>query len=325
MQRRFQQRPAGGLHVVDDDAQQAALGDGGFCPAFGGQPGAPLGQGHLLPVFHLQLEGRQGIALQQLVLVGFDDQPALVDDAHRVAHPLHVREDVGGHEDRALAAQALDQRGHGETEWADSYTLNSALGDLEAFVSALDVKSFVLLGHSMGGWISYMYAPSHPAQVVRLIIVDMGPEIMPAFAQRLSSSLDAGDVFENHEHVLRKMRAENSRASDEELFHRAKHNVHQRQDGKWTWRYDRGFRDGSRPIERLAPAQQWQALARITCPTLLVRGAETDLLARETALRMVSTIPNCRYVEIPHAGHSVFMDNPTDFIAAVEKFLSADS
>lgn len=220
---------------------------------------------------------------------------------------------------------ALDQRGHGETEWADSYTLNSALGDLEAFVSALDVKSFVLLGHSMGGWISYTYAPSHPAQVVRLIIVDMGPEIMPAFAQRLSSSLDAGDVFESHEHVLRKMRAENSRASDEELFHRAKHNVKQRQDGKWTWRYDRGFRDGSRPIERLAPAQQWQALARITCPTLLVRGAETDLLARETALRMVSTIPNCRYVEIPHAGHSVFMDNPTDFIAAVEKFLSADS
>lgn len=220
---------------------------------------------------------------------------------------------------------ALDQRGHGETEWADSYTLNSALGDLEAFVSALDVKSFVLLGHSMGGWISYTYAPSHPAQVVRLIIVDMGPEIMPAFAQRLSSSLDAGDVFENHEHVLRKMRAENSRASDEELFHRAKHNVHQRQDGKWTWRYDRGFRDGSRPIERLAPAQQWQALARITCPTLLVRGAETDLLARETALRMVSTIPNCRYVEIPHAGHSVFMDNPTDFIAAVNEFLSADS
>ncbi|HEY6042628.1 MAG TPA: alpha/beta hydrolase [Anaerolineae bacterium] len=220
---------------------------------------------------------------------------------------------------------ALDQRGHGETEWADSYTLNSALGDLEAFVSALGVKSFVLLGHSMGGWISYTYAPSHPAQVVRLIIVDMGPEIMPAFAQRLSSSLDAGDVFESHEHVLRKMRAENSRASDEELFHRAKHNVKQRQDGKWTWRYDRGFRDGSRPIERLAPAQQWQSLARITCPTLLVRGAETDLLARETALRMVSTIPNCRYVEIQHAGHSVFMDNPTDFIAAVNEFLSAYS
>src|SRR5512143_497316 len=48
---------------------------------------------------------------------------------------------------------ALAQRGHGETEWADGYTLNSALGDLDAFVSALDVKSFVLLGHSMGGWI----------------------------------------------------------------------------------------------------------------------------------------------------------------------------
>jgi pimeloyl-ACP methyl ester carboxylesterase len=174
----------------------------------------------------------------------------------------------------------------------------------------------------MGGWIGYNYAPLHPAQVGRLIIVDMGPEIMPVFNQRLRSSLQASDVFDSPEHVFRHMRAENPRASDEELIHRAKHNVTQRADGKWIWRYDRGFRNGTRPIERPAPEQQWQALARITCPTLLVRGAETDLLARETAERMISVIPNCQYVEIPHAGHSVFTDNPGAFIAAVKEFLS---
>lgn len=220
---------------------------------------------------------------------------------------------------------APDQRGHGETEWADSYSLEAAIQDLDAFVSALEIRSFTLLGHSLGGLIGYFYAATHPTRVERLIIVDMGPEIMPAFTQRLAGSLGGGDVFDDHEHVFRIMREGNAHASDEELFHRAKHNVRRRQDGKWTWRYDRGFRDGSHRVERVDPEQQWQALARITCPTLLVRGAESDLLSRETARRMINVIPHCHLIEIPNAGHSVFMDNPTDFIAALKKFLSAEN
>ena len=54
-----------------------------------------------------------------------------------------------------------DQRGHGETEWADSYSLDAAIQDLDAFVSALEVKSFTLLGHSLGGLIGYFYAATH--------------------------------------------------------------------------------------------------------------------------------------------------------------------
>ena len=59
----------------------------------------------------------------------------------------------------------------------------------------------------------------------------------------------------------------------------------------------------------------------ITCPTLVVRGAETDLLASDTAQQMLETIPNSQLVEIPQAGHMVFEDNPADFIAAVKEFL----
>lgn len=218
---------------------------------------------------------------------------------------------------------APDLRGHGETEWSDKYSLKSAMDDLEAFVSALDVKTFTLIGHSLGGLIGYLYTPAHATRVERLVIVDMGPEIMPAFSQRLVNSLAESNVFESREHVFQKLRADNARASDDELRQRAKHNVRQRQDGKWTWRYDHGFKDGSKRVERLDPDAQWQALARIACPTLLVRGSESDLLSRETARRMINVIPHCHLIEIPNAGHSVFMDNPIDFIAALEEFLSA--
>lgn len=216
---------------------------------------------------------------------------------------------------------ALDQRGHGETEWAMEYTIARGVADLFTFGGAMGLKKFVLLGHSMGGLVAYNYAAVHPDQVERLVIVDYGPEVQPAFRQRLGQSMQAIDVFDNPEQAFQKMRAENPRPSDEEMRHRVMHNVMQRGDGKWTWRYDRGLRDGTRPLERVAPNEQWHILARINCPTLLVRGAETDLLARETAERMARTIPNCKLVEIARAGHSVPADNPNAFIAALREFL----
>jgi pimeloyl-ACP methyl ester carboxylesterase len=65
----------------------------------------------------------------------------------------------------------------------------------------------------------------------------------------------------------------------------------------------------------------WSALRQITCPTLLVRGAESDILSPELAQRMVQAIPNCRLVEVPNSGHSVPLDNPSGFLAAVRTFL----
>lgn len=218
---------------------------------------------------------------------------------------------------------ALDQRGHGETEWATDYKISSAVGDVDAFVRTLGLRKFVLLGHSMGALIAYNYAPAHLDQIEKLVLVDFGPELMPAFGKRLQASMQANDIFDDPDQAFKQMRAGNPRPTDSALRERAIHNLMQRADGKWTWRYDRGFRDSTRTLERLAPEQQWQLLTQITCPTLLVRGAETDLLARETAERMVRTIVNCQLVEVPNAGHSVPLDNPDGFIAAVSKFLIA--
>lgn len=219
---------------------------------------------------------------------------------------------------------ALDQRGHGETEWAKEYSMASGIADVEAFARELGLKKFVLVGHSMGGRIAYYYAPRHLDQIERLVIVDIGPEISPVFVKRLQAAMVANDIFNNPEEAFQVLRAANPRPSDDELRERTNRNLMQLADGKWTWRYDRGLRNGERPLERLDAESQWAILSQITCPTLLVRGAETDLLERSSAERIVRTIPNCKFVEIPKAGHSVPLDNPKDFIAALREFLTQD-
>ena len=98
----------------------------------------------------------------------------------------------------------------------------------------------------------------------------------------------------------------------------------QRPDGRWTFRYDVALRNNSGARVLATPQeieQDWQSLRQISCPTLLVRGAQSDILSPELARRMVESIPNCTLVEGPDSGHSVPLDNPAGFLHAVRAFL----
>jgi esterase len=220
---------------------------------------------------------------------------------------------------------ALDQRGHGETEWAQDYQPERMVEDIDAFQRALDLRRFALLGLSMGGRNAYGYAAQFPAEVERLVIVDIGPEIVAAGSDRIRGGVLAPDTFDDPEEAVRRARAANPRPPDAELRHRTLNNLIRRDDGRWTWRYDVALRAPDRPLPRPNPDAAWALLPRIACPTLLVRGAESDILSRETAERMVQEIPDCRLVEVPDAGHSIPLDNPTGFLAAIDPFLPGSS
>jgi pimeloyl-ACP methyl ester carboxylesterase len=73
---------------------------------------------------------------------------------------------------------ALDQRGHGETEWAEptQYGVDHMVSDLEAFVAEMGLDKCTLLGLSMGGRNAIHYAGARPPELQRLVIVDIGPE-----------------------------------------------------------------------------------------------------------------------------------------------------
>jgi len=227
---------------------------------------------------------------------------------------------------RALAGEyhilALDQRGHGDSDWAPDgdYSVEAHLRDIHGFVEGLGLKPFILMGLSMGGRNAISYTATHPDRVRALVIVDIGPETMREGRQNIrrftseTEELDSFDAFVERAHKF------NPRRSLENLRERLRWNLKQLPSGKWTWRYDKRFRtdefEGARQRVDL-----WPYVRRIQCPTILVRGAESDVLSGDAAKKVVDTIPACQYAVVEKAGHTVMGDNPEGFLAAVRPFL----
>ncbi len=243
---------------------------------------------------------------------------------------------------------ALDQRGHGESGWApaDRYGTDEMVADLQAFVGALALRDYHLLGLSMGGIVSFHFAGGVRATGVgtgsadarytggnsagdsgarsdgpaRLVLVDIGPELIASGAARIQDSKRATDVFATKDEAVAQQRAANPRAPDAHLRYRMENNLMRLEDGRWTWRYDRAVRD-PRNLGARDPAAGWAALANIRVPTLLMRGGESDLLAPEVAARMVRDLPDGHFAEVAGSGHSVPLDAPEAFMAAARRFL----
>jgi pimeloyl-ACP methyl ester carboxylesterase len=222
---------------------------------------------------------------------------------------------------------ALDQRGHGESEWADEYSTEHSVSDLMAFIAALALERIVLVGHSMGARNSIVYLSRHPEQVEKFVIVDVGPELSPVGGRRIRDGWqNSQDVFDSPEQAFRQLRAVNQRPPLEHHRTRVYHGLKQMPDGRWTWKYDKKLRTGAggKPSGPLLTVDDyWRMWSAITCPMLLVRGEVSDLLAAESAAKMVMANPRCSLVEIPGAGHSVPMDRPVEFEQAVRQWLRA--
>jgi pimeloyl-ACP methyl ester carboxylesterase len=220
---------------------------------------------------------------------------------------------------------ALDQRGHGETDWAPQYSTKLMADDAQHFIESLGLGRIALVGHSMGACNAYYLAAHHPELVSRLVIGDFGPDVMgsPAgnnVAGRIRAAADA--VFSDPEEVVAAAYAMNPRASETDVRGRVIANLKQRDDGRWVWRYDAAGLAAPGPEGRMpSREEQWAMLERITCPTLIIRGGESDTLTAETAARMLTVIPNVRLVEVPRAGHSIPLDNPDGWLAVVRPFL----
>jgi pimeloyl-ACP methyl ester carboxylesterase len=217
---------------------------------------------------------------------------------------------------------ALDQRGHGETAWApaDKYAVTDMADDLEAFVKAIGLKDFHLLGLSMGGMVTMEYAGRRPAELARCVIVDIGPEIVAAGSSRIQSGIRASDVFDTKDSAFAAARAVNSIPPEAHHRQRSDNNLMRLEDGRWTFRFDRAFRQGSalRPRD---PEAAWRSCAQIAVPTLVMRGELSDILSPEIGRKMIEVIPDARYVEVAGSGHPIPLDQPDAFLAAARAFL----
>jgi len=219
----------------------------------------------------------------------------------------------------------LDQRGHGDSDPApdDDYRVGTMADDVAAFVGSLRLDRFALLGHSMGGRIAIKYAADHAARLERLVIVDIGPDINLAGLQRVRDMMaNAPERIESEEWAVEYIRRANPLQDVDMLRERVRHGLRRAPDGELTWKYAKGLRDMMREGRRDA-VDLWEPLPRIPCPTLIVRGAESDILSAEVAKKMAERLPDGRVVEIAGAGHTVPADRPEEFVRQIRAFLEA--
>jgi pimeloyl-ACP methyl ester carboxylesterase len=220
---------------------------------------------------------------------------------------------------------ALDVRGRGDSAWspAGEYTMAAYTADLVAFIDALGLTRFTLVGTSMGGRISMHYAATHANRLERLALNDIGPDseagshrITAVGASRPASFASLDDAVAYRFRTVPAM----AKASAEVQRETAHHALREGPDGRWVWKHDPAIdqqraRDGAHGYPEL-----WQVLASLPCPTLLLWGTLSDVLSEAQARKIVATLPHGILATVAGAAHAPTLNEP-DAAAALEAFL----
>ena len=229
---------------------------------------------------------------------------------------------------------ALDQRGHGDTEWTPDNQLGEdnselMLEDTRQFIDYLGCDRLTLVGMSMGGMNAIRYAARYPGKLDALGIVDVAPETMREGQIEMEEFRQATETLSSFDDFLDRAMKFMPHRAPEHLRYSLTHSLKQTPDG-WTWKQDHRRRpqrdlpeaDQEAARERQAEAL-WTDVRAIATRTLLFRGEQSKILSEEVARRTVDTMSDARLVVIPRATHNVHSDNPADFAAALDAFLSA--
>jgi len=275
-----------------------------------------------LPIHYLEWGDPGG---EPLVLVhGFLDLAfswqALVDELERaVMHPLRII--------------APDCRGHGDSGWVGAggyYHFPDYVLDLDCVIRAAGLTQCKLIGHSMGGTISFLYTGTFPSRVSQLALIEgVGPVGMQFADAPQRMQLWITEVHErgrNHfrqytsiEAGANQLRQSNPRLRESFALELARASMKQNSTGKWVWKFD--------PLHRTAAPQPFyteQALEffrRIECPVLIVDGKESRQTRRTDKQQRYDTIRQQQHVVIEKAGHMVHQDNPSQLAEVLTPFL----
>lgn len=244
---------------------------------------------------------------------------------HGITQTAHSWDEVASDLGRDHRVLCLDQRGHGDSSWANdgNYSRQEMAADIDAISDTLGLRGFILCGMSMGGMNAITFTAAHPDKVKAVVIVDVSPEIQAKGVENIRSFIQQQDVLDSFEAFVERAHQFNPRRSLDNIRSRLSHNLKQLPDGKWTWKYDTALRSPERGFQASALHSLWDDVHKIQCPTLIVRGGESDILSDASAAKMQAAIAKSTLVTIPGAGHSVMGDNPVAFVEAMRSFLQS--
>jgi pimeloyl-ACP methyl ester carboxylesterase len=223
---------------------------------------------------------------------------------------------------------AVDQRGHGDSGWCpqQNYGLEDFYQDLCAVVAARNLQRFTLIGHSLGGRVSMLYASRHPERVERLVLVDItaGRRQMPANADPSAiAETPPPRAFDSHAQASTYLASLMTRAPVHMIEESVRYGLRKLDDGRYTWKYDPALLQRTRG--RGPQVDLWDQVRLIQAPTLLQYGSVSQVVDTELAQRMRTAMPRCELERIESAGHALFTDQPDAFATSVGRFLELRS
>lgn len=217
---------------------------------------------------------------------------------------------------------ALDQRGHGDSEWArdGDYRTSTLAGDLLAFVEGERISSPIVVGHSLGGLVSMTLLRDHPGLARALVVVDVGPEPSGDGAQSIWSFIQSAREFDHLEDFIQRVQAQDPFRSRSHIERTVRYNMVRRIDGKYVSKCDSAIANRGRHDDsgRVSLAD----ISALTMPTLVLRGEHSQVLTAEGAERFAQHLPNGQLVTVPECGHNVHSQNTVGFLAALDAFLA---
>ncbi len=224
-----------------------------------------------------------------------------------------------------------DMPGRGRSDWLDdanSYSFPYYLAVLGALYARLDVPSVHWVGTSMGGIIGMLFAALPKAPVRRLVLNDIGPVIAKEGLQRIGQLVGRDPGFSNRQELeayLRDVYAAFGPLTDAQWRHLVAHAGRTRDDGKLGLAYDPKIGDAFRsqgPDAAVSDVDFQQFYDQIRCPTLVLRGAQSDVLRAADATAMNERGPHAEIVEFAGIGHAPAL-MADDQITVIRDFLVA--
>jgi pimeloyl-ACP methyl ester carboxylesterase len=209
----------------------------------------------------------------------------------------------------------VDQRNHGRSPHSDAFSYDILVEDLRQFAQSQNLKSFYLIGHSMGGKVAMKFAQKHPQMLEKLVVVDIAPRHYSPHHQQIMAALKAVDM----EHMSTRNQAEEAMAKhilEADVRQFLLKNLYRNEEGKFAWRINLPVLE--KAVENIGEAIPTSPT--IKTPTLFVKGANSRYISEKDEVEIKSFFSHSQLVEIENAGHWVQAEKPDEFAGSVLKF-----
>jgi pimeloyl-ACP methyl ester carboxylesterase len=221
-----------------------------------------------------------------------------------------------------------DVPGRGLSGWLKNpmeYQVQTYVADMVTLLARLDADSVHWVGTSMGGVIGMTLASLAETPLQKLVLNDVGPVVTAVSLARIGEYLGFAPQFPDFASAVQYIRAVSATFgahSDAEWASLTEHVTRRQADGTLCMHYDPAIAVPFRAVKIEQDIELWPYYDAIRCPTLVIRGALSDLLKRETVQQMAGRGPRAKTVEIAEVGHAPTLMH-AEQIAIVREFLLA--